>query len=177
MSGKYEQAAEANVVSLAALGDEAAFAEIVRRRQVSLRGMMRRLCGDAALADDLAQDAFLQAWRALPQLRQPGAFGGWLKQLAVRVWLQHARKARLDLTALEHADAEIATPQDSGARLDLSRALERLNPAQRTCVVMSYGEGMSHGEIVDATGWPLGTVKSHIARGGARLRSLLGESA
>ena len=53
-------------------------------------------------------------------------------------------------------------------RLDLERALEKLNPAQRLCVVLSYGEGLSHGEIAETTGWPLGTVKSHLARGGAR---------
>ena len=62
----------------------------------------------------------------------------------------------------------------SASGIDLERALERLNPPQRLCVVLSYGEGLSHGEIADTTGWPLGTVKSHVARGGARLREWLG---
>ncbi|HXC56717.1 MAG TPA: RNA polymerase sigma factor [Rhizomicrobium sp.] len=157
---------------LAALGDDRAFAELVRRRQSTVRGMLRKLCGDATLADDLAQETFVQAWRTLSQLRNAGAFGGWLKQVAVRVWLQHARKAKLPLEPLD--DAEEAAVPEFAERLDLQRGLERLNPAQKLCVVLSYGEGLSHGEIADATGWPLGTVKSHVARGGARLKQWLG---
>jgi RNA polymerase sigma factor (sigma-70 family) len=164
-------ATEAHVVTLAALGDDRAFAELVRRRQSTLRGMLRRLCGDATLADDLAQETFVQAWRTLAQLRNAGAFGGWLKQVAVRVWLQHARRGKLALETLEEAE-DAAVPEFEG-RLDLERALERLNPPQRLCVVLSYGEGLSHGEIADSTGWPLGTVKSHVARGGARLKQWL----
>jgi RNA polymerase sigma-70 factor (ECF subfamily) len=164
-------ATEAHVVTLAALGDDRAFAELVRRRQSTLRGMLRRLCGDATLADDLAQETFVQAWRTLAQLRNAGAFGGWLKQVAVRVWLQHARRGKLALETLEEAE-DAAMPEFEG-RLDLERALERLNPPQRLCVVLSYGEGLSHGEIADSTGWPLGTVKSHVARGGARLKQWL----
>src|ERR1700712_2822101 len=133
--------------------------------------MLRRLCGDASLADDLAQDTFVQAWRTLAQLRNAGAFGGWLKQVAVRTWLQHARRAKLPLETLDEAD-NAAAPEFAD-RLDLERALERLNPPQRLCVVLSYGEGLSHGEIADSTGWPLGTVKSHVARGGARLKQWL----
>ena len=159
-------------MTLAALGDERAFAELVRRRQGSVRGMLRKLCGDATLADDLAQETFVQAWRTLAQLRNAGAFGGWLKQVAVRVWLQYARRSRLPLDPLEDADAVAAADVSGG--IDLERALERLKPAQRLCVVLSYGEGLSHGEIADTTGWPLGTVKSHVARGGARLREWLG---
>jgi RNA polymerase sigma factor (sigma-70 family) len=164
-------ATEAQVVTLAALGDDRAFTELVRRRQSTVRGMLRRLCGDATLADDLAQETFVQAWRTLAQLRNAGAFGGWLKQVAVRVWLQHARRGKLALETLEEAE-DAAVPEFEG-RLDLERALERLNPPQRLCVVLSYGEGLSHGEIADSTGWPLGTVKSHVARGGARLKQWL----
>ena len=65
---------------------ESAFAELVRRRQATVRGLLRKLSRDAALADDLAQETFVQAWRTLAQLRNAGAFGGWLKQVAVRVW-------------------------------------------------------------------------------------------
>jgi RNA polymerase sigma-70 factor, ECF subfamily len=173
VSPNFGEAAEANVVMLAALGDARAFADLVRRRQATVRGMLRRMCGDAALADDLAQETFMQAWRTLSQLRNAAAFGGWLKQVAVRVWLQQARRAKLPLDTLDEAEDAIALPEFEG-RLDLERALEKLNPPQRLCVTLSYGEGLSHGEIAEATGWPLGTVKSHVARGGARLRQWLG---
>lgn len=158
-------------MTLAALGDDRAFAELVRRRQSTVRGLLRKLCRDATLADDLAQETFVQAWRTLSQLRSAAAFGGWLKQVAVRVWLQHARRAKLPLDPLDDADDVQAADMTGG--IDLNRALEKLKPAQRLCVVLSYGEGLSHGEIADATGWPLGTVKSHVARGGARLREWL----
>ena len=179
-------AAEASVVALAIAGDDRAFAEIVRRRQGMVRALMRRLCGDAAFAEDLAQQAFIQAWRQLRRLREPGAFGAWLRAIAVNVWLQEARKAP---ARLESVEAELPEPEPDGppetelaaSRLDLSRALMRLRTPERVCVVLAYAEGLSHGEIAEATGWPLGTVKSYVTRGAARLRSWLapepGESA
>ncbi|HEY0106741.1 MAG TPA: sigma-70 family RNA polymerase sigma factor [Rhizomicrobium sp.] len=170
MGAELAEASESHVVTLAALGDERAFAELVRRRQAGVRGMLRRLCGDAALADDLAQETFVQAWRSLAQLRNAAAFGGWLKKVATRAWLQQARRKAPTLAALDEADREAWPDAPSDPKIDLERALARLSPAQRLCVVLSYGEGMSHGEIAETTGWPLGTVKSHVARGGARLK-------
>ncbi|MEY4760327.1 MAG: Sigma-W factor [Pseudomonadota bacterium] len=171
---KLAQLAEATVVALAATGDDGAFDELVRRRQVWLRGLMRRFCGDPAQADDLAQQAFLQAWQRLPGLRAPGAFGAWLRQLALNVWLAEARKTPPPLTGLDLP--EVAAPeQDTGLLQDLDKALSRLRPEERTCVVLAYAEGLSHGEIAAATGLPLGTVKSHVLRGATRLRALLGD--
>jgi RNA polymerase sigma-70 factor (ECF subfamily) len=92
------QAAEAAVVALAMSGDAAAFCELVRRRQSGLRNLLRRLCRDPALADDLAQQVFLQAWRSLPGLRSVAAFGAWLRRLALNAWLAHLRAAPPTLT-------------------------------------------------------------------------------
>ena len=171
-------AAEASVVALAASGDNQAFAELVRRRQGMVRELMRRLCGDRAFAEDLAQQAFVQAWRQLGRLQSPGAFGSWLRAIAVNVWLQEARRSpyRLETAEAElpEPDPDAAAPADlAAARLDLSRALMRLKTQERVCVVLSYAEGLSHGEIAEATGWPLGTIKSNVARGVERLRSWL----
>ncbi len=171
-------AAEASVVVLAAAGDDQAFAELVRRRQGAVRDLMRRLSGDAAFAEDLAQQAFVQAWRQLRRLRSPGAFGAWLRGIAVNVWLQEARRSpyRLEIPQdqMPEPGAEGPGAGDLAAtRLDLSRALLRLKPNERVCVVLAYAEGLSHGEIAEATGWPLGTVKSNVARGAERLRSWL----
>ncbi|HEX4096033.1 MAG TPA: RNA polymerase sigma factor [Caulobacteraceae bacterium] len=171
-------AAEASVVALAASGDDQAFAELVRRRQGMVRDLMRRLCGDRAFAEDLAQQAFVQVWRQLPKLKSPAAFGAWLRAIAVNAWLQEARRAPARLEATE-ADLPEPEPEGPGqdelaaARLDLSRALMRLKSAERVCVVLSYAEGLSHGEIAEITGWPLGTVKSNVARGAERLRTWL----
>jgi RNA polymerase sigma-70 factor (ECF subfamily) len=168
---------EAALVALAARGDDAAFGEIVRLRQATLRGLLRRWCGNAALADDLAQDVFVQAWRNLHRLEKPAAFGGWLRQIALNVWLQHARKSKLPLRDLDDdAPAEPAIPGASESNIDLERALDRLSAGERLCVLLSHAEGMSHAEIARAVDLPLGTVKSHIARGTAKLRGLLGSA-
>jgi DNA-directed RNA polymerase specialized sigma24 family protein len=70
------------VVRLAMTGDSAAFGELVRRRQSAIRNLFRRLTRDTALADDLGQQTFVQAWKTIPMLRSPAAFGGWLRKLA-----------------------------------------------------------------------------------------------
>jgi RNA polymerase sigma-70 factor (ECF subfamily) len=77
------QTAESTVVALAMSGDVAAFTELVHRRQSWLRNLLRRLARDSALADDLAQQVLLQAWRSLPRLKSVTAFGAWLRRLAV----------------------------------------------------------------------------------------------
>jgi RNA polymerase sigma factor (sigma-70 family) len=169
------QAAEAALVALAIGGDEAAFSELVRRRQSWLRNLLRRLCRDPALADDLAQQALLQAWRSLRTLKSVMAFGGWLRQLAINVWLNHLRSApkHESLDDIDVGGGEPTLTHTTGEALDLDRALALLSRDERLCIVLSYNEGMSHGEISSATNLPLGTVKSHIKRGAERLRVLL----
>jgi len=165
------------VVILAAGGDDEAFAELVRRRQSWLRALLRRLCRDAALADDLSQQAFMLAWRKLGQLKAPAAFSTWLRSLAVNLWLQmlRSRQAQEREGGSEAADSLAAIDDDPSLAIDLDQALEKLRPAERLCVVLCHAEGLSHAEISATTGWPLGTVKSHVLRGSARLRALLGE--
>lgn len=170
-------AAEVAVVTLAAGGDDEAFAELVRRRQSWLRSLLRRLCRDPALADDISQQAFIMAWRKLRQLQSPAAFSGWLRSLAVNLWLQALRVQQPSLTE-DGSAPDVAIPAsqtDPSTAIDLDRLLMLLRPAERICVVLCHAEGMSHAEISAATGWPLGTVKSHVVRGSARLRALVGE--
>lgn len=183
------RADERTVIALAASGDDTAFTELVRRRQSWLRNLLRRLSHDQALADDLAQQVFLQAWRRLHTLRSTSAFGPWLRRLAVNTWLTHARSSSFGNSRIEPSqdpalseDNDVASASGSdpvyaahtqSQMLDLDRALARLPDDERVCVVLAYSEGMSHSEICAATGLPLGTVKSHIRRGAERLRVLL----
>lgn len=168
------QADERAVLALAICGDAAAFSELVRRRQSWLRNLLRRLCRDPTLADDLAQQVLLQAWRSLRNLRSAGAFGAWLRRLAINTWRAHLRAGKALLTEDVDADETAAAePPMPGEQLDLDRALSRLSDDERLCIVLAYSEGMSHSEISDATGLPLGTVKSHVKRGAERLRTLL----
>jgi RNA polymerase sigma-70 factor (ECF subfamily) len=157
-------------------GDDVAFGELVRRRQKRVRDMLRRLCGNHALADDLAQKTFVQAWRGIRALRDPGAFGGWLKRVAVNAWLAESRRVPAPIDDDPDAFLVAADPAPSPERgaggIDLERALARLGPAERLCVVLAHGEGMTHAEIAEATGLPLGTVKSHVLRGSDKLRRI-----
>jgi RNA polymerase sigma-70 factor (ECF subfamily) len=174
--GRLEEAPEEIVVAQAMRGDDGAFAELVRRRQKRVRDLLRRLCGDHALADDLAQKTFMRAWRGIGALRDPGAFGGWLKRVAVHAWLSQARLAAEPID--DNEDAFLAapdpapSPQRIAGGIDLERALARLAPAERLCVVLAHGEGMTHPEIAEATGLPLGTVKSHVLRGTLKLKRI-----
>ena len=160
-------------MSLARTGDNDAFAELVRRRQSWIRNLMRRCCGEAALGDDLAQQAFLQAFQDLPKLRDPKKFAGWLKTLAINVWRRYLRKNDALRNAAEISDLNSVHTESAGIAMDLESALESLKQPGRSCVVLSYYEGMSHGEIAQHLGLPLGTVKSYIRRGTQQLHQLL----
>ncbi len=169
----FSKSPETLVVGLARTGDRDAFAELVRRRQSWVRNLMRRCCGDFTLADDLAQQVFLQAWRNIHHLRQPNSFGGWLKRLAVNVWLQHVRANDALQGAEEFDEPEPAQLEATSVAIDLDSALATLSNPVRLCLVLSYQDGLTHGEIADLTNLPLGTVKSHILRGRQRLQQIL----
>ena len=161
------------LVGRARTGDRNAFAELVIRRQVWMRNLMRRCCGDAVLADDLAQQVFLTAWRTIPQLQRPSRFAAWLKRIAVNVWLQHARKNDPLKAANEYELTTQPSRDATSIGLDLDRSLAALSEKERLCIVLSYHERMTHAEISEFAGLPVGTVKSHIRRGTQRLQQLL----
>lgn len=166
---------ELTLAACAIAGDDTAYSELVRRRQDVIRTLFRRLCRDPALADDLSQQTFLQAWRSIESLRSPAAFGAWLRQLAINVWLQRVRADRSTARRVEPTSPpEEALHETLNEQLDLDSALATLPPDVRLCIILAYAVRMSHREICEATRLPLGTVKSHVARGAARLRQLLG---
>jgi RNA polymerase sigma factor (sigma-70 family) len=170
-----QKAADTLVIALACAGDDSAFAEVMRRRQVRVRKFMYHLCRQTALGDDLAQQVFLAAWRSLGRLRSAAAFDGWLKRIMVNVWLQEVRRGKLATTSDVEVEDLVVHHDATAAGMDLDAALSTLPADMRLCVVLAYNEGMAHPEIVTVTGLPLGTVKSHIARGAARLREILAD--
>lgn len=160
-------------MGLARNGDRDAYAELVRRRQAWIRNLMRRFSGDITLADDLAQQVFLQGWQSIRQLQKLSRFGAWLKRIAVNVWLQYSRRKDPLRHADEHDDGGLDQQDVTGIGLDLDHALSTLSDEVRLCIVLSYHEGMNHREIAELAGLPLGTVKSHIRRGAQRLQEQL----
>lgn len=161
------------LVGLSRAGDRDAFAELVSRRQNWIRNLMRRCCRDAALADDLSQQAFLQAWQAIRQLQDADRFAAWLKRLAINVWLQHKRRNDPLRDADPHEQTDAAVTEQPAIAMDLDRALATLADDVRLCIVLGYYERMTHEEIAEFTHLPLGTVKSHIRRGTQKLQRAL----
>jgi RNA polymerase sigma-70 factor (ECF subfamily) len=162
----------------AARGSEAAFAELVRRHQARVRGMARRLTGSSSAGDDIAQMTFLTAWQKIGTYAG-GTFSAWICTICWREFLQVRRKTRPEIEFDETAEiipfdrlGDRSADQTEN-RMDLSKALDRLTEAQRVCVVMCVAAGLSHREAAEATGWPLGTVKSHVLRGVEALRKHL----
>lgn len=164
---------EVLLVGLAQRGDRTAFAELVNQRQGWIRNLMRRCSGDIVLAEDLAQQVFLQAWKKIRGLQRPSRFGAWLKRLAINTWLQHVRRNDPTSHAQDIEDIVHAQKDPTGIAIDLDHALATLPNDVRLCIILSYHEGMTHGEIAEFTQLPPGTIKSHIRRGTKRLKDIL----
>ena len=159
----------------AATGERRAFGELVRRHGSSVRGLLRRMGAQGAEADDVAQDAFLAAFERIAEFRGEGTFAGWVKRIAARSYLRRLQKERrIGALTAEQVDVETgAGGGDADGRIDLDEALKVLGAAERICVTMCFGAGLSHQEAADALNLPLGTVKSHVKRGLDKLRTRL----
>ncbi len=160
--------------------DREAFAQLVRRHQSRVRVLLRRLAkGDAALADDLAQDTFILAWRNIGAFRFEAQFSTWLYRIAFNAWQGHARKRReLPFDAqedVELAETGVEDAPDLAARLDLEKAIATLSDGERAAIAACYYADLSHEEAALALGIPLGTVKTHVLRARAKLRARLTE--
>jgi RNA polymerase sigma factor (sigma-70 family) len=161
------------LVALAAAGGRAPFGELVRRHASAVRALLRRMGADPTLADDLAQDAFLAAFEQISDFRGDGTFQAWVKRIAARLYVRRWRRdGRVDLVA-ETPEAEDGGGIGAADRIDLDDALRALIPAERVCVTLCYGAGLSHAEAAQALNTPLGTVKSHVKRGLDKLRRRL----
>jgi RNA polymerase sigma-70 factor (ECF subfamily) len=160
----------------AAAGDTAAFGILVRRHQSKLRGFLLRMTrGNHALADDLAQETFLEAFRKIAQFGT-GSFFGWLCAIAYSRYLMEARKRKLEsLDEAGEIAADAPEPEiASAAKLDLEKALAQLAPAQRAALTMCFALGFSNEEAAASLNLPLGTLKSHVNRGREKLAAMLG---
>ena len=161
--------------SYAAAGERRAFGELVRRHGSAVRGLLRRMGAQPTEADDCAQDAFLAAFERIAEFRGEGTFAGWVKKIAARQYLRRLQRDRR-LTGFAPADVEDEadiSAGDADHRIDLDEALKVLSDAERVCVSMCYGAGLSHAEAAEALNLPLGTVKSHVKRGLEKLRARL----
>lgn len=177
--------ADIELVTLAkAAQDERAFAVLVRRHQARLRGFLIRLCGDAALADDIAQEAFMKAHAGLSGFNGGGSFRSWLYAIAYREFLQDARKAKAAARLEEALRKETAGYQGQTSEagglaasmsLDLQQALAGLDEMERASILLCDAAGFSHTETASALGAPLGSIKTYVARARDKMRAALTE--
>jgi RNA polymerase sigma factor (sigma-70 family) len=156
--------------------DQHAFGELVRRHQSSVRGLLRQLTRtDLALADDLAQEAFLRAYKNIRRFRGEAKFSTWLYRIAYNCFREDARR-RKELVGIDeaHWQSEV-DPQtaDPALRHDLMHALSLLPLRERTVVLLCCQNGLSHEEAARVLGIPLGTVKTNVLRGREKLRRAL----
>ena len=171
MNSSFASLHDVELCSYAAAGERRAFGELVRRHGSAIRHLLRRMGAQG----DVAQDALLAAFERIAEFRGEGTFAGWVKRIAARQYLRRLqREKRLSAIAAEgggdEADASVG---DADHRIDLDEGLKTLSAAERLCVSMCYGAGLSHGEAAEALNLPLGTVKSHVKRGLEKLRARL----
>jgi len=183
------------IVDAVLAGDRNAFRILVDREGPAVVASCARILGDRAEAEDMAQEAFVIAYRSLGTWRADGAFGAWLSRIAVRLAVRRAQSRR-QVAWLDPLAAEADQPnQDRYRTMDVSDAVDpahtllrterdaqiraavaSLDEPYREVVALRFFAERSLQEIADATDRPLGTVKTHLHRGLARLRRALEEA-
>lgn len=159
-------------------GSAQSFSRLVRAHQQALRVFLRRLGGNAADADDLAQETFVQAFAMLARFDAQRSFRAWLFGIGWRKYREGRRGwARLRKRERHFAEIQETTGHlDPGLRLDLAAATAALPPEQRAVVLLCLACEFTHAEASEALGLPLGTIKSHVMRGREKLIACLGEA-
>ncbi len=169
--------ADAVLIQRARLGSKEAFGELVLRYHRSVMAIAYRMTGDAALADDAAQAAFLRAWTHLDDLRDPSAFRGWLYRLAVSASSDQRRQAARSGGPLPEELADGADPEGDALALERARAVRQAAlalPEQcRAALILREYQGLSYREIARSLGVPIGTVMSRLNYARALLRAAL----
>jgi RNA polymerase sigma-70 factor (ECF subfamily) len=184
---------DADLVSLAQEGREAAYRELVRRYERPVFSLIFRMVRDREISEDLAQDTFIKVLNHIDKYRPEFKLSSWLFKIANNVAIDFLRKRQLDTISIDgspHAAtaAEVeATSIDVAARQEtaleemearelgsaIERAIKALRPEYRACIMLRHVEGRSYEEIAATLDLPLGTVKTYIHRARHQLRDAL----
>jgi RNA polymerase sigma-70 factor, ECF subfamily len=175
-----EGPSDSELVSRTLAGSERAFHDLVLRYERPIFSLIVRMVRDANLAEDLAQEVFLKAYRRLDTFDRERRFASWLFKIAHNATLDHLRKSGLDTVPLEGSGDDepglvgiLADDSREGGearvhRGDLARVLESalasLKPEHREALMLRFKQGLAYQEICDVMGLPLGTVKTNIHR-------------
>lgn len=185
-----ERDVDAELVARVQRGDKRAFDLLVLKYQRKIMRLLSRMIRDPAEIEDVAQETFIKAYRALPQFRGESAFYTWLYRIAInsaRNWQQASGRRPVSLSALENEDGEtfsqidtlsdIGTPESMMASQQVVQAvndaIKDLPEDLRTAIVLREIEGMSYDDIAQTMGCPIGTVRSRIFRAREAIASRL----
>jgi RNA polymerase sigma-70 factor, ECF subfamily len=163
-----------------ARGDEPAFRALARRHLPVMVGLARRILGNTADAEDVAQEAMLRVWVHAPRWQPLALFRTWLTRVTVNLCLD--RKRRAPWVELEAA-GEIADPAPDASEQaergererQVAEAIAKLPDRQRVAIVLTYNEGMSNGQVADALGTSVSAVETLLVRGKQNLRRALND--
>ncbi len=157
-------------------GDRDAFSELAAQSIGRLTAVARMILRDEYAAQDAVQEAFIEAWRSLPGLREPDRFDAWMRRLLVRACFKGARRSRR-VNAVEIALTPGDEPAIAGGERavdlhdQLERGLARIPPTLRAAVVLVYYLDLPLADAAQAMGVPLGTAKSRLNRATQALRA------
>ena len=192
-----ERDVDAELVSRVQAGDKQAFDLLVIKYQRKIMRLLSRMIRDPAEIEDVAQEAFIKAYRALPQFRGDSAFYTWLYRIAIntaRNWLAANKRAPSTPSAFENEEGETfnesdvltdgSNPESEMASRQIAetvnKAINDLPEELRNAIVMREIDGMSYEDIAESMNCPIGTVRSRIFRAreaiALRLRPLLGDT-
>jgi RNA polymerase sigma-70 factor (ECF subfamily) len=171
---------EAELVRRAQRGETRAFSTLVTEHQQFVYNLALRSLGDAREAEDVAQEAFVRAWQALPQFRGQARFQTWLYRIVVNLCFTRLPRLRRELAALSEEEAldlpseswsdPAADVEQAEQRAFLFRQIEALPESYRLLVTLRFQQELSYEEIASIVNLPLGTVKIGIFRARQRLR-------
>jgi RNA polymerase sigma-70 factor (ECF subfamily) len=159
-------------------GDMAAFGTLVLRHRQMVVGIAYRVCGDAAMAEDIAQETFIRVWEKLSSYRPGGNFRGWICRIASNLTIDALRRNKptidIEKTVLESPGDRPETAALRNERANAVRAaMMRLPVHSRMALVLREYEGLSYREISDGLDIPIGTVKSRLNDARRRLKAEL----
>lgn len=160
------------VTRVAVMADKRAFDQLVRRYQSQVRRFfLHQTLGDQQLSDDLAQDTFVKAYTNIARFRCLSGFSTWLYRIAYNVYYDFMRRQQ-PMADIDDV-AQTVPIANIGLRLDIAKALATLKTEERSCITLQLVEGQSIDRIAEIMSMPVGTVKSHLARGKEKLTTYL----
>jgi len=168
------------LMAMVARGDERAYRALTRRHLPAVLALARRILGNTADAEDVAQEAMLRVWVHAPRWRPLALFRTWLTRVVVNLCLDRKRRAPwVELEAAgEIADTALGVgEQIERSELDarLAAAIDRLPIRQRTAIALTYSEGMSNAQVAEVLGTSVSAVETLLVRGKQNLRRALGK--